>query len=112
MKGLARFGSMVAVASLVAGLALAAGNESKGSDRKGKFYFKKGCKSCHVEGAEGGEVTPLVRTQEQWERYFEKGTHNDKSQKLQDVVPAEQLIDIQTFLVNHAVDSPQPATCG
>jgi len=98
---------MVALVSLVAAVALAAGSE-----RKGKFYFKKGCKSCHVKEAEGGEVTPLIKTQEQWERYFKKGTHNKGSQKLPDVVPAEQLIDIQTFLVNHAVDSPHPETCG
>ena len=107
MRGLARLGSMVGVVTLAAGLAIAGGSETKG-----KFYFKKSCKSCHAKGAEAGEVTPLVKTQEQWKRYFDKGTHSKGSQKLSDVVPAEQLIDIQTFLINHAADSPQPETCG
>jgi cytochrome c5 len=102
-----RIGTTVAMVTLAAGLVLAAGSETKG-----KFYFKKTCKGCHAKGAEGGEVTPLSKTQEQWKRYFDKGLHKKGSQKLSDVVPAEQLIDIQTFLFNHAVDSPQPETCG
>jgi hypothetical protein len=28
------------------------------------------------------------------------------------MMPDEQLLDVQTFLVNHAVDSLQPETCG
>ncbi|HNX50861.1 MAG TPA: hypothetical protein PKL08_11905 [Thermoanaerobaculaceae bacterium] len=99
--------TMATVLTLVAGLALAAG-----SDTKGKFYFKKGCKTCHAKGGEGGEVTPLTKTQDQWKRYLTKGLHKKGSQKLSDVVPAEQLPEVQTFLVNHAADSPQPETCG
>lgn len=92
---------------LVAGMALAAG-----SDAKGKYYYKKNCKTCHGKGDAGGEMTPIKKTQAQWQRYFKKGEHNNGSEKLDAVVPAEQLIDIQTFLVNHAADSPQPETCG
>jgi cytochrome c553 len=92
---------------LVGGWALAGGSESKG-----KYYFKKSCKSCHGKGGAGGEVTPIAKTQEQWKRYFAKGVHNKGAQKLTDIVPAEQLVDMQTFLVNHAADSPQPETCG
>lgn len=83
-----------------------------GSDSKGKFFFKKSCKTCHAKGGPGGEVTPLTKTQEQWKRYFSKGTHNKGTQKLSDVVPPEQLENINTFLFNHAADSPQPETCG
>ena len=107
MRKVASFAAVVTAVTLAAGLALAAGNETKGS-----FYFKKTCKTCHTKGAEGGEVTPLTKTQEQWKRYFTKGVHKKGAQKLTDVVPAEQLIDMQTFLVNHAADSPQPETCG
>lgn len=99
--------TVVVAATLAASLALAAGNETKG-----KFYFKKTCKTCHGKNAAAGEVTPLTKTQEQWRRYFTKGVHNKGTQKLTDVVPAEQLPDMQTFLVNHAADSPQPETCG
>jgi len=98
---------VVTALTFAAGLALAAGNETKG-----KFYFKKTCKPCHSKAKEGGEMTPLTKTQEQWKRYFSKGMHKKGGEKLPDVVPAEQLIDIETFLVNHAADSPQPETCG
>ena len=107
MRRTANLAVIVTALTFAAGLALAAGNETKG-----KFYYKKTCKSCHAKGAEGGEVTRLTKTQEQWKRYFTKGVHKKGAEKLTDVVPAEQLIDMQTFLVNHAADSPQPETCG
>jgi len=28
------------------------------------------------------------------------------------VMPDTQLLDVQTYLINHAADSPQPETCG
>lgn len=86
--------------------------EAQGDDKKGKAYFKESCKSCHAKDGEGGEVSPLNKTMSQWERYFKKGTHNNKTEKLEDVVPVDQLIHIETFLVNHAADSDQPETCG
>ena len=49
--------------------------EIKGSDKKGKFYFKKVCKSCHGKKGEGGEVTPISKTIKQWERVFKKDKH-------------------------------------
>jgi len=36
-----------------------------GNPKKGKFLFKKSCKSCHVDGAEGGKLAPLTKTQAQ-----------------------------------------------
>lgn len=94
---------------LTASMILAA---SGGSETKGKFYFKKSCKSCHAKGKEGGEVTPLTKTQAQWKKYFTAGTHNKGKQKLTGILTAEQLQDVETFLYNHASDSPQPETCG
>ena len=99
--------TVVTALMLAAGLALAAGNETKG-----KYYFKKTCKTCHGKGAAAGEVTPLTKTQEQWKRYFDKGVHKKGAEKLNVIVPAEQIEDIRTFLFNHAADSPQPETCG
>lgn len=96
------------LAVAVASVALA----GSGNETKGKYYFKKNCKTCHTKGAAGGEVTPLTKTQEQWKRFFTNGTHKKGAEKLSTVVPAEQLVDIQTFLINHAADSPQPETCG
>lgn len=84
----------------------------KGNEGKGKFYFKQNCKSCHVKGAQGGEITPLSKTQAQWQTYFTKGKHMKGTEPLTKYLTPEQLNDALTFLYNHAVDSPQPETCG
>jgi mono/diheme cytochrome c family protein len=91
-------------------VALSAGQ--KGNEAKGKFYFRQTCKPCHVKGEKGGEVTPLVKTQAQWESYFAKGKHMKGTEALSKYMTPEQLNDALTFLYNHAVDSPQPETCG
>ena len=83
-----------------------------GSDTKGKFFFKKSCKSCHTSGGSAKEVTPLSKTQAQWKAYFAAGKHKKGAEKLDSLVKPEQVKDVQTFLVNYASDSPQPETCG
>lgn len=82
----------------------------KPSDKKGKYWFKKSCKSCHGASGDGGEVTPMSKTMKQWERYFKKGVHTEE-QTFEDF-DAEQMIHIRFFLINHAADSDQPETCG
>ena len=84
----------------------------KGNEAKGKFYFKQNCKSCHVKGAQGQEITPLSKTQAQWQAYFAKGKHMKGAEPLTKYMTSDQLNDALTFLYNHAVDSPQPETCG
>jgi cytochrome c5 len=85
---------------------------AEGSDTKGKYFFKKSCKSCHAPGGVGKEVTPLVKTQAQWKAYFAAGKHNKGTEPLSKVAKPDQVKDIQTFLTAHASDSPQPMTCG
>jgi len=80
-----------------------------GNPKKGKYLFKKNCKTCHTEGAEGGAVTPLSKTMAQWDKFFSDNKHpegvwNEFSEK--------DLLDINQFLFDHAVDSAQPETCG
>ena len=77
-----------------------------GNGRKGKYLFKKSCKSCHTDGAEGGVVTPLSKTMGQGDRFFK---HPAESWE---VFSEQDLIDINQFLFDHAVDSDQPETCG
>ena len=101
----------VMVLAMGAFVAAAAG-EVKGSETKGKFYFKKSCKTCHAKGAAGGEVTPLTKTQAQWKAYFTAGKHSKGKEDLSKLLTPEQLLDVQTFLTAHASDSPQPETCG
>jgi mono/diheme cytochrome c family protein len=121
MKGFKRFGKGLGIISIVTAvfaglLALAPVNArpagQKGNEAKGKFYFKQTCKSCHVKGEKGGEVTPLSKTQAQWLAYFAKAKHMKGTEPLTKYLTPEQLNDVQTFLYNHAVDSPQPETCG
>ncbi len=84
----------------------------KGNETKGKFYFKQTCKPCHVTGEKGGVITPMSKTQAQWQSYFTKGTHLKGTEQLSKYMTPEQLNDALAFLYNHAVDSPQPETCG
>jgi len=80
-----------------------------GNTRKGKYLFKKSCKACHSEGAEGGAVTPLSKTMAQWDRMFKKSKHDPKAWE---GLAEKDLLDINQFLFDHAADSDQPETCG
>jgi len=82
-----------------------------GNPKKGKFLYKKSCKECHAAGAAGGEITPLSKTQVQWDRFFETDKHSKSPDAVKNLTPAE-LKDIQQFLFDHAADSDQPQTCG
>jgi mono/diheme cytochrome c family protein len=84
----------------------------KGSETKGRNYFRQSCKECHTKGAKGGEISPLSKTQAQWRTYFTKATHSGGKESLNKVMSDAQLLDVQTYLINHAADSPQPETCG
>jgi cytochrome c2 len=82
-----------------------------GNPKKGKFLFKKSCKECHSSGAAGGELSPLSKTQAQWDRFFETDKHSKNPDAVKDISPAD-MKDIQQFLFDHAADSDQPQTCG
>ncbi|MBE0599676.1 MAG: cytochrome c [Desulfuromonadales bacterium] len=82
-----------------------------GNPKKGKFLYKKNCKSCHVEGGEGKNLSPLNKTQSQWNRLFDKGTHPKKGEVWKGL-SEQDLKDINQYLYNHAADSDQPETCG
>jgi len=89
-----------------------AGGAQKGSETKGRAYYRQLCKDCHIKGAKAGEVSPLTKTQAQWRTYFQKGKHSNGSEPLTKFMDDAKLLDVQTFLINHAADSPQPETCG
>ncbi len=102
----------LAVAALLSTSGTAGTAQPKGNEAKGRYYFRQTCKECHTKGAKGGEVTPLTKTQAQWRTYFLKGKHAGGTEPLSKVMTDAQLLDVQTFLVNHAADSLQPETCG
>lgn len=97
---------MLSLATLIATSAMAADG---GNPRKGKHLFKKSCKTCHDNGGAGGEVTPMSKTQAQWDRMFDKKKHGEEAWQ---GLSEQDLKDIQQFLFDHAADSPQPQTCG
>ena len=99
---------VVAVSGLFSALLAA----QKGSETKGRHFFKDTCRQCHSKGAVGGELTPMNKTMAQWRAYFATGTHNHGKEPLTKYMPADQLLDSSAFLINHAADSPQPETCG
>jgi len=104
LRNLFLIGLLIMAFSVTSALAVEGGNS-----RKGKYLFKKTCKTCHVDGAEGGQLTPLSKTMSQWDRFFEKDKHDPKGlEKLSE----KDLLDINQFLFDHAVDSDQPETCG
>src|ERR1700739_1704763 len=112
MQRFFRGGLVAVVIILVLGFFSAAFANQKGSENKGRFFFRQTCKECHTKGAAGGEITPLNKTMAQWRAYFAKGTHNHGKEPLTKYLPADQLLDASAFLINHAADSPQPETCG
>jgi mono/diheme cytochrome c family protein len=82
-----------------------------GNPKKGKYLYKKTCRSCHSDGSEAKALTPMTKTQAQWERHFQKAAHPDKT-KAWKGLSEQDLKDIQQYLINHAADSDQPETCG
>jgi mono/diheme cytochrome c family protein len=84
----------------------------KGSESKGRYYFRGTCKSCHTKGEVGGEITPLNKTQAQWKMYFASGKHSHGKEVLTKFLTDDQLRDVAAFLDAHAADSLQPETCG
>ena len=111
-----RFLALASMAAL--GLAVAASlfttlvAAPRGSETKGRAYYRQTCKGCHTKGAKGGEISPLTKTQAQWRTYLQKGKHMNGAEPLTKYVDESKLADLQVFLINHAADSPQPETCG
>jgi cytochrome c5 len=106
---------VVRIAALILALILSASAvfaAAKGSETKGRFYFKQNCKTCHTKGAAGGEITPLNKKVAQWHSYFDAGKHARGKEPLTKHLNEEQLLHVQAFLEKHAADSLQPETCG
>jgi len=114
MKQIARW---LLAGSACLALSLALVGATRVNPRKGKVFFKKYCRTCHDGSGEITKLEPITKTMAQWSREFEQG-HSvelclprvvDQSQK---ELTAQDLLDIQSYLVQHAADSDQPATCG
>ncbi len=80
-----------------------------GNDRKGKYLFRKNCRTCH-DGSSAATMSPNTKTQAQWERTFKKYERLECVEEWNKRSQGE-LKDVYTYLYNHGYDSPQPATC-
>lgn len=115
MKNISKSLSSFCLALLIASLLttnIAQAAIEGGDAKKGKTLAKEKCKYCHVTGAEGGTMTPLSKTQRQWERFYVKDKHNKLAPGTWDKIEPNELIDIMQYMYDHAADSPQPETCG
>lgn len=84
----------------------------KGNSRKGKFLFRNNCRECHQDGASAKALNPDSKTQAQWARAFEPDKYKELACKAEwEKRSAEELLDIYTYLYDHAFDSPSPAKC-
>lgn len=102
---------LVSLAFLVtfAGAALSG---QKGNPRKGKYLFRKQCRSCHKKGASAKELSPSSKTQAQWKRAFRKDKYQGyECHKEWKKLSEKDLLDIFTYVHSHAIDSPAPAKC-
>ncbi|MBG0791037.1 MAG: cytochrome c [Desulfovibrionaceae bacterium] len=79
-----------------------------GNARKGKFLYRKNCRTCH-NGAEAPDLSPADRTQAEWKATF---ADTGKIKCSGDwTVNEKDLNDIFTYLHDYAKDSPSPAKC-
>ena len=86
--------------------------------KKGKVFYRNNCRVCHDGNTDAAELSPNTKTMEQWGREFEDGEEIKKAcvarvkEKVGTELTEQDLLDIQAYLVHHAADSDQPASCG
>lgn len=82
----------------------------KGNARKGKYLFRKNCRTCHIENGSAKELSPVSKTQAEWQKVFDNVDQlscKDEWTKLS----AKDTQDVYAHLYGHAFDSPSPAKC-
>lgn len=99
------FLTAVVVLFSVASLAFAMGD---GNARKGKFLYRKHCRSCH--GKDASDLSPATKTQAEWQAIFEDTAKIPCNADWPEV-KEKDVNDIYTYLHDFAKDSPSPAKC-
>jgi hypothetical protein len=82
----------------------------KGNARKGKYLFRKNCRTCHVDGGSAKALSPIDKTQAQWDEVFAQ-LDSLKCSKEWAKLSEKDKTDIYAHLWGHAFDSPSPAKC-
>ena len=95
-----------------AGICFAA---DKGNKRKGKYTYRKVYKSCHQRGeidSASPALSPNDKKQAEWQDIFDNKKFDMFGCKEEwDQLSDEDLLDIFSYLHEHASDSPNPVTC-
>ncbi len=107
-----KLGLVLIMLTLVLGFSSLGFSADKGNARKGKYTFRKSCRSCHNDKGSAVSISPDSKTQAQWTRQFKP----TKSQKLAcknewAKLSEKDRLDIYTYLHKYAFDSPSPAKC-
>lgn len=105
-----KIGSLIIICLLVLGSLGAALAQEKGNARKGKYLFRKNCRTCHVNSGSAKELGPISKTQAQWDEIFKNSGQlkcKDEWAKLTEKDKA----DLYAQLWGHAFDSPSPEKC-
>ena len=84
----------------------------KGNGRKGKYLFRKNCRTCHIENGSAKELSPISKTQADWQATFENGAFKKLNCAAEWEKRSEKdLNDIYAYMYDHAFDSPSPLKC-
>jgi len=78
-----------------------------GNARKGKFLYRKHCRSCHGKAA--SDLSPASKTQAEWKAMF--GDRGNIPCAKDWTIIEKDINDIFTYLHDYASDSPSPAKC-
>jgi hypothetical protein len=101
---------LLSICFLGTGLAMEQGNK-----RKGKYTYRKLYKACMDRGEVASAkptVNPDAHTQAEWEEIFDNKRFDEFGCAEEwRAVNDEDLVDIFTYLYQHASDSPTPAKC-
>lgn len=89
----------------VSAVALAEG----GNARKGKYLYRKSCRTCH--GVTASDLSPMSKTQAEWTKVFAKPEAIPCNKDWKATVTGQDLTDINSYLYDYAKDSPTPAKC-
>lgn len=79
-----------------------------GNARKGKFLYRKNCRSCH-SGGQAADLSPADKTQAEWKATFADMSKIKCSSDW--TIKESDVNDIFTYLHDYAKDSPSPAKC-
>ena len=66
-----KFGSiLIIMIFLFASIGIVMAEAVKGNARKGKYLFRKNCRTCHCEDGSAKPMSPIDKTQAQWDEVF------------------------------------------